>query len=446
MRRSLSLLLSSAFLIAATVASAQAPPSEARIRADVLAQVHPTATAVTVRGNGSRQLNGGVYEFVVSITARKPYPEMEGVEIESYGDVVYQSHGSTYQYDRYRTGDWRYFGIPDPSVEEVIALLESNPNKLFTSRVLEGYELLGLGDAETVWHNPESVTVTVRLRFRRKKSNIEISTIESETPVRLYREGLSGPWTNVIAMQGRETEIGTETLPEATVRAMRTVREATAVAELEADAAALPSVEVPSFSTGRELADYIYRTARESGGPTFEATVRALLAPRHRVEGSQTAVTLRAQQEIVDPLSAAFAVPASSFAEQACPTPVINQERTRNSDERFYYTSALDGKPGGRSDQVVLMVKVDAVPGGYRNGQPLPPSLALGDVELYVSQDPDDLAYLASFDDPTALCPDVSAQAAQDATPGVQDDVRGAVEGAVQQGRRRLGRLLGRGN
>ena len=75
------LLAAAAVLLLVPTASAQTPPSEARIRADVLAEVHPSATSVSLRGNGSRQLNDGVWEFVHSITARKPFPEMPGVEI-----------------------------------------------------------------------------------------------------------------------------------------------------------------------------------------------------------------------------------------------------------------------------------------------------------------------------------------------------------------------------
>ncbi|WP_412062477.1 hypothetical protein [Rubrivirga sp. IMCC45206] len=419
--------------------SAQTPPSEARIRADVLAQVQPTATSVTLRGNGAREWNAGVWEFVHSITTRKPYDEMPGVEIESYGDVVYQSHGSTYQYDRYRVGDWRYFGIPDPSPDEVEAVLGTDPVSVYPGNTLDADRALAVRIEDgTYWHNPTSVTVKVGARYRTKEGPTEIADHEGVFDVRLYRDDVDGPWTGFVVMGREETELGRETRPAHEIADLRTLDLAAAIAGLEAEAAALPDVSVPDFASAEDLARFVYRVARESDAPTLEAYLRALLAPRHFVDGTDGALGVHAKAEIVDPALAAALGGRMTFREQTCEAPVLHEERTRRSNNRVYFHSALTAPPRGGGSAVAMEVAVEQAPGGYRNGQALPGRLAVGDLKIYVSDDPDDAAWIASFDDPAAMCPGPAGQAA--------DEAQGAVEGAVEEGRRRLGRLLGRGN
>ena len=436
------LLAAAAVLLLVPTASAQTPPSEARIRADVLAEVHPSATSVSLRGNGSRQLNDGVWEFVHSITARKPFPEMPGVEIESYGDVVYQSHGSTYRYDRYRTGDWRYFGIPDPSPAEIQALLDTDPARAYPHGTLDADRTLTvLTDEPTYWHNPESVTVRVRMRSKQAVSNTEVAETETVQAVRMYREERAGPWTSFITTRESQEEIGRASFSADAVRAMRTLRDAAAIAQLEAEAAALPEVSVPDFQSGDDLARFVYQTLRGSDRATMEATLRAVLAPRHFVDEKAGALGIRAKMEILDPALTAALGGTSTFGDQTCAAPRLNEERTRRSANRTYFYGILDVPPRGNGASIALEVFHEEAPGGYRNGQRLPGRLVVGDLKVYTSQDADDLAYLASFDDPATACPGVAGQAAQDAT----QEARGTVEGAVQEGRRRLGRIFGRG-
>ncbi|GAB5534983.1 MAG: hypothetical protein Rubg2KO_12320 [Rubricoccaceae bacterium] len=429
-------------LLLTTTADAQSPPSEARIRADLIEHAFPGATSVEIRGDGTREWTGTVHEYYRSVTARRPYSEMPGVEIEAYGDIVYQSHGSSYAYSDYRVGDWRYFGIPDPSAEEVAAIIETDAPEFYPHRTLDADRSLTVLDEETYWHNPTSVTVKVGAQYKTLVSNTEISESEGVFDVRLYRETYEGPWTRFIILGRDETEVGRETLPSHEVAEMRTLKDAAAIAGLEAEASALPDVSVPAFSSGRELADYTYRMLRESDRATFEAYLRAVLAPRHFVEGSEAALGVRAKMEMVDPLLAQAFDGQLTFAEVACETPILHEERTRRSASRVYYHSALTAPPRGSGSGIALEVAFEEAPGGYRNGQQLPGRFAIGTIKAYVSSDADDVAWVRSFDDPSAMCPGTVGRAAQETTEGARD----AVEGAVQEGRRRLGRIFGRGN
>ncbi|MEM1115285.1 MAG: hypothetical protein AAGJ11_02195, partial [Bacteroidota bacterium] len=430
-------------LLLASASEAQAPPSEARIRADLVEHAFPTATSVEIRGDGTREWTGTVYEYYRSVTARRPYPEMAGVEIEAYGDIVYQSHGSSYAYHDYRVGDWRYFGLPDPDPEAVAAVIEADGPAFYPHRTLDMDRSLAVraGD-DPYWHDPTSVTVQVEASYRAMVSTTEVSDNEGVFAVRLYRDAPEAAWSRFTVVTRDETEVGRETLPASEVAAMRTLKDAAAVAGLEAEAAALPEVTVPAFASGRELADYTYRMLRESDAATFEAYLRAVLAPRHIVEGSETALGVRAKMEMVDPLLAQAFAGRLTFADVACATPVLHEERTRRSPTRVYYHSALTAPPRGSGSAVALEVAFEEAPGGYRNGQPLPGRFVIGSIDVYVSDDADDEAWVRSFDDPAAMCPGAVGRATQEA----EQETRGAVDGAVQEGRRRLGRLLGRGN
>jgi hypothetical protein len=258
----------------------------------------------------------------------------------------------------------------------------------------------------------------------------------------MYRDDPSGPWARFITTRESEQELGRETFSADAVRAMRTLRDAAEIAGLEAEAAALPEVSVPAFRSGDELARFVYQALRGSDRATMEATLRAVLAPRHFVDGTEGALGVRAKMEILDPALEAALGGSSTFGDQTCEAPRLDEERTRRSRNRTYFYGVLDVPPRGTGSSIALEVVHEEAPGGYRNGQPLPGRLVVSDLNVYTSQDADDLAYLASFDDPAARCPGVAGQAAQEAT----EDARGAVEGAVDRGRRRLGRLLGRGN
>lgn len=441
MRRALFALVLPLLLTVAV--EAQTPPSEARIRADLIEHAFPGATSVEVRGDGTREWTGTAYEYYRSVTARRPYAEIPGVEIEAYGDIVYQSHGSSYAYHDYRVGDWRYFGLPDPTDEEVAAVIETDGPSFYPHRTLDADRSMTVRAADDpYWHNPTSVTVKVDARYRAIVSNTEVSDSEGTFEVRLYRDAYEDPWSRFIVVSRDETELERETLAAHEVAELQTLRDAAAVAGLEAEAAALPDVSVPAFASGRDLADFVYRTLRESDRATAEATLRAVLAPRHFVDGSDTALGVRATMEMVDPLLAAAFDGPLTFSDVACEAPVLHEERTRRSANRVYYHSALTAPPRGSGSSIALEVAFEEAPGGYRNGQALPGRFVVGTINAYVSDDADDAAWVRSFEDPSAMCPGTVGRAAQEAT----QDARGTVEGAVQEGRRRLGRLLGRGN
>ena len=123
-------------LLAAASAAAQAPPSDARIRADVREHVFSGATEIDIPGEGRRELNRGVYIFRRSITARMPSTR-PGVEVEAWGAMVYDSHGSSYQFSDYWPSNSRLVGMPDPPADEILALVDAEPSKAYSFDALD---------------------------------------------------------------------------------------------------------------------------------------------------------------------------------------------------------------------------------------------------------------------------------------------------------------------
>ena len=436
-------------LAIAAGAAAQSPPSEAQIRADVRANINSNAT-VTLRGNGSRQLNGGVYEFVHSITARYPHSEVEGVEIEGYHDVVYQSHGSRYVFDRVRVGDWQYFGLPDPSSEEILALMETKPADAYPIDAIDLARSIDVIEGGTVrWHSLESVTVPIQMRYTTYDGNErEFVDFEWDTEVRLYREAFEAPWTGFIrgglGYNGYPTEVGRRPGQPGTPK----ISEAVDNAASAAHASTLPDVQVPEFRSDMELARYLYQAFRETTDrPTLEATIRAVLPSDAFVAGGDGAVDLATQMWIDERLDALLKGEIS-FREHTCPSPTYNEERYRRENV-IVFSDIFQTHP--RGGKVALSVRASPEQTGYRNGQPVAGGYALNDLSVYITTNEDQLAWLRSFDDTSSVCSasgqavQAATQEAQGAATGATDQARGAVEGAVQEGRRRLGRLFGRG-
>jgi len=436
MRRAFPLLVS--FALAAG-AAAQTPPSEAQIRADVRANIASNAT-VTLRGNGSRQLNGGVYEFVHSITARYPYEGVPGVEVEGYHDVVYQSHGSRYVFDRVRVGDWKYFGIPAPSVEEIQAIVDTDDVTPYTNEgdVMMLDRSITVEETETPT-KPNQATAHGTARYKVWVSDGWVQDMTADVEVTAFRESLGDPWTSFRTQFSNKTEGDRSPMPQGALRMWQYEQMQDQVAE----SSDLPEVSVPEFSSKEGLVRFAYRMLRETTDPkTIEAYLRALAPNSYFADEERRAfapgVSIGRGPEDMFRFG-------SSFAEVTCETPTYFEE-----DGIVFFQSILDIQEPNET-RYALKMGVEQEDVGYRNGQQVWGDWAVTFIVPQFGMSDDDLAWIRSFEDPERLWA-ASGQATQAATreaeaarDGAADRARGAVEGAVEEGRRRLGRIFRRG-
>ena len=449
MRRSLPIAL---LVLLAATASAQSPPSEARIKADAREHVAPGATDVTIRGDGERQLNRGVYQYARAITIHVDHPEIEGVRVERYGDIIYDSHGSRYTYTDFRPSSWRYFGLPDPTREEVLAAIEMSPADAFPHGTLDlplGAELRE--GEETYWHSLESVSVPVRLTYTQYATgNVapgELADFATETVVRLRREEYGAPWTSIDmdGVQSTTEEIGRRPGEEG----IPTLKDKVRYLEAQAVAAALPQVEAPPFASDAEMGAWIYEQFRSTTDRAMlEASIRAVLPADAFVEGFEGVLPI-GKQMWIDQLVNTLTRGDATFAELSCPAPALDSEYYRRNGQRLRYPTILTARGSGAA---VLMVEAQQESGGYRNGQPVLGRWVVRDINAWTRASDDDIAWLRSFDDPSSICApagqavQAASEQARETSGEAQSGARDAVEGAAREGRRRLGRIFGRGD
>ena len=429
-----------ASLTLAAGAAAQTPPSEAQIRADVRANIASDAT-VTLRGNGSRQLNGGVYEFVHSITARYPFTGYPGVEVEGYHDVVYQSHGGRYVFDRVRVGDWTYFGIPAPSVEEIQAVVDTDDVTPFTNEgdvmVLDRSITVDETDEPT---KPDRATAHGTARYKVWVSDAWVMNMTADVEITAYRESLDAPWTRFGTRFTNKREGSRSPMPSGALR-MWQYRQ---MQERAAEADGLPAVSVPAFPTREAIIGFTYQMLRETQDPKeIEAYLRALAPDSHFMDESRQALSdeAGAKPRMAEDM---FRF-ESSFAEVTCEAPVYFED-----GDRVFFQDLVDmQEPDGR--RYALEMRIGREELGLRNGQRLQGDWVVESINPQFGMRAEELEWIRSFDDPSSLCTpagravQAATGTAEGAADGATDRARGAVDGAVQEGRRRLGRLLGRG-
>jgi hypothetical protein len=104
-----------------------------------------------------------------------------------------------------------YDGIPDPTAQDVQALIERLGRKAFIGdyayqNIAGEIELLRLADEpQFEWHTPNSVSFNVAAVYGEKVSYTQVEKVERIHRVRLYRDQASQPWARVLSVaEGRK--------------------------------------------------------------------------------------------------------------------------------------------------------------------------------------------------------------------------------------------------
>ena len=126
--RPLSFFMILAALLAAPTA-VYAQPSDAQVRKDIM---NPGVKRLELTNKpGTKQWNSDTktWEFVRGVRVIREYPDIEGVDLVVVGDAVYQLYGSNYKYWKFRVASNEYLGIPNPTEDEILALLNQDLSK-----------------------------------------------------------------------------------------------------------------------------------------------------------------------------------------------------------------------------------------------------------------------------------------------------------------------------
>lgn len=190
-----------AMVLGTATASVNAQPSAAQVKKDVSG---PKTISVTVEGSGKRVWSKGYAKYVWDVPySAKVRSEEPGVNILVEATASYDIVGGRFVYWRSFVGSNIYEGIPNPTDGEVAALLQQfGPQKVMmgdfynASGPIESIKLAAKPRFE--WHTLNSVSFTVVVTFSEKVDYTTTRRVAKPYRARLYRDGKSMPWKNIL--------------------------------------------------------------------------------------------------------------------------------------------------------------------------------------------------------------------------------------------------------
>lgn len=178
-----------------------AQPSAAQVKKDVTG---PKTISVTVEGTGKRVWSKGYSKYVWDVPySAKVRSEEPGVNILVEATASYDLVGGRYVYWRSFVGSNIYEGIPNPTDAEVASLLQQfGPQKVMMGdfyNAVGGIESIKLAPKPRFeWHTLNSVSFTVFVTFKEKIDYTTSRRVSKPYRARLYRDGKSMPWKNIL--------------------------------------------------------------------------------------------------------------------------------------------------------------------------------------------------------------------------------------------------------
>ena len=199
-RRTLCLL--GAILIAGTVQT-YSQPNDAQIIADITA---PKTVKVTLGGPGKlewfKTYSKWAWSRNFESKLRTDDPEIF-VIVKGY--IVYDVVAGKYTKWRTFTTSNNYEGLPDPSAEDVKALIEKFGVEKFMGQyhfrhIIGKLESIGLDpEPKYEWHTPQSVSFNVTAVYTEKTNDVGGKQRIARTfRIRLYSEKPKAPWNNLL--------------------------------------------------------------------------------------------------------------------------------------------------------------------------------------------------------------------------------------------------------
>ena len=202
MKKLSTIFVAAAFVVMGLAAtSANAQPSAAQVKKDVSGA---KTISVTVGGRGTRVWSKGYSKWVWDVPySAKVKSEEPGVNILVEATASYDIVGGRYVYWRSFVGSNIYEGIPNPTEAEVAKLLEQfGPQKVMMGdfyNAVGGVESIKLApDPRFEWHTLNSVSFTVFVTFKEKVDYTTTRRVSKPYRARLYRDGKSMPWKNIL--------------------------------------------------------------------------------------------------------------------------------------------------------------------------------------------------------------------------------------------------------
>jgi hypothetical protein len=197
-------LVAVAFLMLFGFSSASAQPTEAQIRKDISG---PRTVSITFGKPGTRTWSSTYTKYIWTRTfTAKLTTEEKGVFVIVDGYAAYDIFGSKFTFWRTFTSSNSYEGIPNPTANDVQALIKKFGLEKFMGNYHYGNRV---GDVESIglstepkfeWHTMKSVSFNVDATYTEKTNGIGGKMRGVRTfRIRLYADAPKGEWKNMIS-------------------------------------------------------------------------------------------------------------------------------------------------------------------------------------------------------------------------------------------------------
>jgi len=350
---------------------------------------------------GHKQWNAdyGTWEYVRGVEVIRDYPKKKGVTIKIVGDMVYQIYGSDFKYWKFRVISNEYLGMDVPASEEILKVIKTDMSKFVSSywynRIIGNIKSFYIADVpQFKWHTSNSLSLNMVAEYRAKVSDIELQDIVQTYNVRLYRDADNKPWKNFISTARNKETSNSKKYTHQEVREMKTLGDMIREQQAQESMSKLPSVDVPKFNSGMELAMAVNKIFKTGTPESIESFLIKTLAPNLFVKGSKVQLNNRGIQLVNQNIDRAFKGKVK-YAQQYCFKPTI--DKRRSSKKRIYYQTI--------ANKIASQVAFDQFGGGYVEGVKQPGEFKITALAIWTSQKPDDLAFFASFSSPEKACP-----------------------------------------
>lgn len=407
--RFLAPVLAGAFLAAAAAA---APPTDKQIIADltgpntieVRLSDTPGGRSTSASRSGTNSITIDDYWYRGATLVQKAnIAAHPNATVEILGSARYTILDDGYQYREFKGAQVEYKGLPNPSEAEVVGLLKADLRGLVNSArynneiVSEIVDLKLADDPKWTWHSGDSVSVHVTATYDWREGVYEPKEIQRQRwvyRVRLQRDEGAAAFASFSPgiPVGQPEVLETRSMPTHEALALQALGQRERVAAAAAEAAALPDVEIPVFTTDLQIFAYTHKMLREASDDQLRAYLRAVLAENFFENGGP--VLSHHGQELMTKVMKQARGQRMTYAQQYGPDPVVR-------DYQGGRISLFNELKPIHPTTVSMLATVSK--GKMRNGKREPGVMKLGGLDVYVSVKPEHIEYLESFDSPESL-------------------------------------------
>lgn len=379
--------------------SVYAQPTDAQIRKDLS---KPGVLSIELSKRGGSKVWSSAYsqyfwERGAIVYRNAKIAEYPDAKVEIGGLARYNIVGGKVSYNRFLVTWNRYIGIPTPSDQEVLSMVNKNleqfvGNYNFNKIVTEVENLRMAEERKDEWHTPNSFSINLECSYGKVVSYTEVAQYDAIYRVRFYRDAITSPWkARFLSSNTTETETGRESYRADEIRVMPTLGSRVEDERAQGYVDGLPQLAIPAFKSDVDLFMFVHKILLEGSPEEFQAMMMKLMAPSFFLEGSTVKLNQRGADLINHNMERAYKG-SSTYANQYCHDPGI-KHRQKNMIQLL-----------NKSKQCFTRIAVGQFGGRFERGVRVDQEYKITALDVRLLTRPVDLEYMESFPE-EELCP-----------------------------------------